>query len=120
MKTFYLFFLIQIITSKRSKILITDEGTEEVDSSEYCLARYENNCLICVDSLIIDQECEPLKTKIKHCINYDSETKCENCQYNFKLSQNQESCEKIEQQDCIGEDENGNDIYYVVEVPVVD
>lgn len=98
----YLLFLLTTQTLSSTPLLKTDEGFT-VPPTEYCLSQKSSTCSICIDSLLKGKSCEKLKKKIPHCLQYSSETECEQCQYNFKKSENSSKCEKISKKNCLEE-----------------
>ena len=100
----YLFLTLTTLTFSKSHILIPDEGFT-LDPSQNCLSLTNKNCSICIDSILNqNKKCVPLTKKIPNCLQYLSETKCEQCQYNFKKNKDLTKCEKISKSNCIEED----------------
>jgi hypothetical protein len=78
--------------------LIGDEGT---DPKKYCIKRIENNCIICAASYLDGSWCKTPKKAIRNCLEYQSENKCQKCAFGYKLSDNEDECEKITIPYCI-------------------
>lgn len=75
---------------------------------EYCLyheheATPENiKCNLCIASILnSENRCQAPKAEIAHCLFYNRENSCKTCQYNYKPSEDSETCVKIAQKNCL-------------------
>lgn len=70
--------------------------------NKYCLSYDFSQCTACVQSLPSKTvQCAPIKAPMAHCIIYNTETECDMCQLNYKPSKDKNSCEKIEEKNCV-------------------
>ena len=98
--TFIILFLSTSCTILKKEV----KKTSITQNNKLCLS-YElgqTYCTACVESIPSKEKiCDPIINKIDHCIVYDSQTECQFCQLNYTLSDDQTSCIRIKQQNCV-------------------
>ena len=65
-----------------------------------CISCLANECLICVESLLINGKCESINYKVNNCVFYKEDGICKNCQLGYFLTTENE-CEKIIIGNCL-------------------
>ncbi len=66
-----------------------------------------DNCLLCYDAFInLSGGCTKVPIEIDHCLSYETLVSCKTCNLGYKVN-NAGECEKINIEDCLQVDQNG-------------
>ena len=81
---------------------------EEYEEDQYCLYHEHEDvpenikCNLCIASVLkTDNKCHGLENEIEHCMFYNNPNSCKTCQYNYKPSDDSQTCVRVKIENCL-------------------